>query len=178
MELKRGAYLIDTTYEPNIGDVLSTDDSVYTYTIQKIYKLNRMSYRKNKKYNEQLDKYYLWQKIITRKEIIWEQHKFDRTLFPDTVNTVNVDRINMDYRRYLALYDYKSYCRLFYSRWSRYPDAKIKVKIGDKTIVTLISLNYGNRYSISLNSLIKQNFSYHGNIYTDIISNTTINLTN
>ena len=178
MELKREAYLIDTTYEPNIGDVLSTDESVYTYIIQKVYKLNRMSYRKNKKYNEQLDKYYLWQKIITRKEIIWAQHKFDRTLFPDTENIVSMSRADMSYKYYLTCTNHESFCRLYYSRWSRYPDAKIKVKIGDKIMITLISLNYGYRYSISLNSLIKHNFSYHGNIYTDIISNTTTNLTN
>jgi hypothetical protein len=182
--------VIDKDYEPHVGDVLSSIEHSLII-IENIYNLDKKSYVVNKNYNDHLFKHELLHKVITRREIIWEQHKLDLKLFPEKVINKHVQRQNMSYLLYCMYNDYPRYHRLYQSKYYYPPTNKIRVVTGKKPMVRV---NHGlcfkkvedskrkyyptgqigccywyGKKATPLVSLINQKFVYNGNIHKDII---------
>ena len=172
--------VIDKDYVPKIGDVLSNDIHP-CIIIETIYSLDKKSLRVNKNYNDHMFKHELLHGVIQKREIIWEQHKFDLEFFPET-NSPNpfADRINVSYRTYCFYHDHKRYQRLYQSKYYSQPDRKVRVVIGQNPMVRVSHVlciysngknrcyYWGGKNAMALSSLVNQKFVYQGNIYTDI----------
>ena len=183
MATQKKPILIDKDYKPIVGDVLSNDMHPFVI-VQAVYSLDKISVRVNKKFYEQEARYNVLQKIIYRKEVIWQQHKLDLSLYPDNTGS-NPNRANWNYNRYLAYNDVNKLYRLYNSKYSLYPARKIKVVIGKKIMVKAnhalcISHRDDGRmlpcgywyggYSMPLTKLINNDYLYHGNLYTNFMN--------
>jgi hypothetical protein len=182
MQTQEKSTIIDKDYVPQPGDVLSNDEHSLII-IEQVYSLNKTSLRVNRNYNDHVFKYELLQKVIRRREAIWNQHKNDFKLFPDpTERTQNRDKLF--YHMYLYYNDYNRYERLYMSKYSSLPTRKNRVVIGQKTMVRanhifceLTNANgnmrgcnkwYG-KYATPLTYLINKKFVFQGNIRDDFM---------
>ena len=186
--------VIDKSYVPQLGDVLWNELHPLV-VIQGIYALDKRSSRVNRSYDLQVLKHKALQKIITRKEIIWEQHRHDLRIFPERNrnNTTN-NRTNITYMGYLLHNDMNQYIRLFRSKYSDMPPKRISVVTGKKPMVIVshglcknrvasetfgtyagyACRRWGGRNSQSVISLVNQGFKYLGNICTDLLQEESI----
>jgi hypothetical protein len=182
MKTQEKSVVIDKNYVPRVGDVLSNATHPLVI-VERVYTLPKRSSRVNKNYNDHLFKHEALKKIIKRKEIIWEQHKFDYRLFPEQ-NVSHLlsrsNRKNLFYSVYLFYTNPEQYKRLYTSNYRYSPQRRNRVIIGKKTMVTI---NHGlcfkiynsrektpclawyRRYSVPLSYLINQKYAYQGNIY-------------
>jgi hypothetical protein len=175
---------IDKNYIPLPGDILSNNYHSLMI-VEKSYNLEKRSYRINKNYNEHMTRYEWLEKVIRRKEIIWDQHKNDLKLFPDKnqrssrVNmSYDTSRVKMSYNTYCYFNDYNQFKRLYGSKYRNFPNRKVLVTTGVKKMIRISHATcsctngfWGYSKGTPLSSLITKKSVYKGNIHALIREN-------